>query len=152
LIGTSSISALNQGFILTAETSCFKSNSEELFLLILQLLLTNTFNFVRQFLCIIYESHMSASCITHDLLRTFYDEGLQDSSSEASQEILSVLQRSLEVVSLPPESSQIEMCNDTCAILLNNEALIKAIGWDLLHVLMPYTTLDGVCKSMEVLR
>jgi hypothetical protein len=92
------------------------------------------------------------SCITKDHLRTFYDEGLQDSSSEASQEILSVLQSSLEVLSLPPQSSQIEMCNDTCAVLLDNDALIKAIGWDLLHVLMPFTSLDLVCKPMEVLR
>ncbi len=92
------------------------------------------------------------SCITQDLLRTFYDEDLQDSSSEASQEIISVLQRSLEVVSLPPESSQIAMCDDTCVVLLDNGALIKAIGWDLLHVLMPFTSLDRVCKPMEVLR
>jgi hypothetical protein len=95
---------------------------------------------------------MSASCITPELLSTFYDEGLQDSSSDASQEILSVLQRSLEVVSLPPQSSQIELCNDTCAVLLENDSLIKAIGWDLLHVLMPFTSLDHACKAMEVLR
>lgn len=92
------------------------------------------------------------SCISEDLLRKFYNETSQDSSSETSQEIIDLLQRTFQVVSGSIEASQLEMCNNTCAVLIENEALIKAIGWDILHILIHFTTPDPDNMPMAVLR
>jgi hypothetical protein len=92
------------------------------------------------------------SCISQDVLTKFYSEESQDSSSEASQEIIEILQNKLQVEPGAVQPSQIEICNQTCLVLLENETLIKAIGWDLLHVLINFTTPDLSNHSMTVLR
>ena len=92
------------------------------------------------------------SCIPHDLLLRFTEEDSQDSSSESSQKILNVLQNKLQVDSVPVSSSQMQLCNDTCAMLIGYDAIIKSIGWDILHILIPYTSPDTDNKPMVVLR